>query len=130
MACKEPQPIAPIQGAVDVSFCELLSRSDAPNKKLVRVSGYFFDAFENTHLRDSACQEQAWVWFDPDFKRHTKPEVMNRFKALAKSEKEFKVVFVGIAEGPRPQNKSSSPGYGHMSLFHFQITVQAIESVE
>jgi len=94
------------------------------------VSGYFSDMFEDIHLRDPACSKQAWVWFDPDIKLHTKHSVMKRFNALASSKKEFKVVFVGIIEGPLPPNKLLFPGYGHMSLFHLQITVQAIESVE
>jgi len=130
LACREVKSIEPIQGAVDVTFCNLLSRTDAPTKKLVRVSGLFIDIFENTTLRDPSCPEHAWIWFDSEFKKHTKSEVLKRFNSRVSSEKEFKVVFVGIVEGPLPPNKSMFPGYGHMSLFPIQLTVQAIESVE
>ena len=133
LACQEPISITPMTGATNVRFCDLLSRPDAPDKKLIRVSGIFVDAFEYTCLRDPDCKGEAWIRFDPDMKNHTDRKLMDQLSWKSSRGVECKVVFIGFVEGPLPAaslKRSNMLGYGHMGSFPLQITVQSIESVD
>lgn len=128
--CQKPQLVTPITGATDIRYCEIFTRSDAPGKKLVRVSGLFTDAFECVRLRDPSCKGETWVWISDKTQSHTEPKVFRRFKSWSYGEKEIKVTFIGVLEGPRPLIKNTNMfGFGHMGVFPAQLTVLAVEKV-
>ncbi|HWN11916.1 MAG TPA: hypothetical protein VNO50_21995 [Pyrinomonadaceae bacterium] len=120
-----------VEKAPIVKFCELVSKPDQYNEKIVRTRGNFWGNKENQVLYASECQsskEDAWVEFDrsyeyseealkKDFDRVLCPRVPCPVQQAV-------VEFVGRFEGPNDQ------GYGHLDSYRYRFSVMRVTKVE
>lgn len=120
-----------VEKAPTVKFCELVSKPDQYNEKIVRTRGNFWGNQENQVLYASECQsskEDAWVEFDrsyeysdealkKDFDRVLCPRVPCPVKQAV-------LEVVGRFEGP------NELGYGHLNGYQYKFTIMRVTKVE
>jgi len=117
--------------AEDVRFCDLISKPERYNNKIVRTEAVFYANHENSALYSPECLDTTnYVWTDFDLSYDYSDEsVMKKFSELrcphvpCPSGK-AKVTVVGRFEGP------SQEGYGHLNGYRFRIVIMRIVAAE
>ncbi len=128
--------VKPSSKVPTVSFCELISRPELYDKKIVRTEAISAIGMESQVLYDPQCsteERRVWVTHDAAWEKADK-KLQAAYLALLFDENNnriprgrsgrAKAVLTGRFEA------SNKNGYGHLNQYRFQFAIMGIEKVE
>ena len=125
-----------------VEYQKLLDDPGSFNNKVIRVSGFVISSFELVALYDPGQYPErasmTWVDFGEKYRTSTQKELVEALDSLLfprdqTLEGKAKITAVGLFEVSADFNddpKNFRPGFGHMGMYKYRLTIQCIERVE
>ena len=124
-----------------VTYCELIKNSTNYDKKVVRVRGIYFTAFEKMYLYDETCETdksptapekvpaETWAEWDKSFvsKGDSEEAKLNRqLNGFGRKD----VTVIGKFYATNEQNDANAPNrFGHMNCCRFQFSILRLEKI-
>jgi len=125
-----------------VEYKELLRDPGSFDKKVIRVNGFIISSFELVALYDPDKYPErpsmTWVDFGEKYRISTRKELVEALDSLLFprepiEEGQAKVTAIGLFEVSADFNddpKNFKPGFGHMGMYKYRLTVKCVERVE